>query len=53
MAHQRNIERDEPQRTSENDEQVRGVGDWDRDDEFDDTDDLEEDDADEDDRDAI
>jgi hypothetical protein len=53
MADQRKTERDEPQRTSQDDEQIRGIGDHGHDDEFDDADDLGEDDADEDNRDAI
>jgi hypothetical protein len=53
MADHRNTERDEPQRTSQDEEQIRGVGDWNRDDEFDDTDDLGDDELDEDDRDAV
>ncbi len=40
MANQRNMERDEPQRTSQDEERVRGVAE--NDDEFDETDDLDE-----------
>jgi hypothetical protein len=40
MANQRDTERDEPQRTSQDEEQIRGVAE--RDDEFEDTDDLDE-----------
>ena len=54
MADQRKIEADEPQRTGKDEEQIRGVADQDRDDEFEDTDDdLDEDEADEEDRDPI
>jgi hypothetical protein len=53
MADQRNPGRDEPQRTSQDDEHIRGVGDQDHDDEFDDIDDLDADDADDDNRDAV
>ncbi len=47
MKDQQSPERDRP-RTSQDEEQIRGVGDQDPDDEFDDTDDLEDDEADED-----
>lgn len=43
MANQpNNTEREEPQRTSEDEERIRGVADQEQDDEFDDTDDLDE-----------
>jgi hypothetical protein len=53
MAEHRNTGRDEPQRTTKDDDQIRGVGDQDGDDEFDDMDDLDEDEADEDNSDTI
>jgi hypothetical protein len=46
MAKQRDMERDEPQRTSQDEEQIRGVAE--SDDEFEDTDDLDEEEGDED-----
>ena len=49
MADQRKTNRDDPQRTSRDDERARGIGDPDRDEAFDDEDDLEEEEQEEDD----
>jgi len=51
MANQRDMERDEPQRTSQDEERIRGVAE--SDDEFEDTDDLDEEDEAEEDEGAI
>jgi hypothetical protein len=48
MPDQRKTERDDPQRTSRDDERVRGIGDPDRDDLFEDEDDLDEEEPEED-----
>ena len=51
MANQRDMERDEPQRTSQDEERIRGVAESDA--EFEDTDDLDEEDEAEEDEGAI
>ena len=51
MADQRKTEREEPQRTRQHEEQIRGVGE--RDEEFDDLEDFDEEDADDEDEGTI